>query len=314
MRIPRSILPRPDLRRRVGRRSGPVRPRGAAAARPRHAQGRRRLAALPRADRRQRLAGNGPRRALAEGGAAHRLANPGRRGLRRRHGQPRPAVSLRPRRGPAAPPLPQERDRRCPLEFEYPTDYKDLYNYSGGAALLPGRGRRPRLHLGPEGMLHCLRAEDGKVIWKKDIVTDFRVVQNFFGVGSTPVDRGRPADRPGRRQPQGRTDERPSLELQGPRQRRRRLRQVHRQSQVPRHRRVGQLFLTGAGDDRRPPLVLRLRARRPARFGPVHRQGGFSLPLEGANPGERQRLQPGGGRRPRLHLGDLRPRGGACWR
>ena len=40
---------------------------------------------------------------------------------------------------------------------------------------------------GAEGMLHCVRADDGKPLWKVDTARKFGVVQNFFGVGSTPV-------------------------------------------------------------------------------------------------------------------------------
>ena len=36
-------------------------------------------------------------------------------------------------------------------------------------------------------MLHCLAVDDGKLIWKVDTTDEFGVVQNFFGVGSTPV-------------------------------------------------------------------------------------------------------------------------------
>src|SRR5205823_2411191 len=36
-------------------------------------------------------------------------------------------------------------------------------------------------------MLHCVRADDGKLVWKVDTKADFGFVQNFFGVGSTPV-------------------------------------------------------------------------------------------------------------------------------
>jgi outer membrane protein assembly factor BamB len=36
-------------------------------------------------------------------------------------------------------------------------------------------------------MLHCLKADDGKPVWKCDTRADFGIVQNFFGVGSTPV-------------------------------------------------------------------------------------------------------------------------------
>jgi outer membrane protein assembly factor BamB len=74
--------------------------------------------------------------------------------------------------------------------FEYPTDYVDLYNYSGGPRCSPiVDGDRVYIY-GVEGMLHCLRAEDGKLIWKVDTIADFHVRQNFFGVGSTPVIEG----------------------------------------------------------------------------------------------------------------------------
>src|SRR5262249_18508370 len=43
---------------------------------------------------------------------------------------------------------------------------------------------------GAEGMLHCLKAADGKLIWKIDTAERFGVIQNFFGVGSTPVVEG----------------------------------------------------------------------------------------------------------------------------
>ena len=44
--------------------------------------------------------------------------------------------------------------------------------------------------LGVEGMLHCLRLADGAVLWKCDTARQFGVVQNFFGVGSTPIVEG----------------------------------------------------------------------------------------------------------------------------
>jgi hypothetical protein len=39
-------------------------------------------------------------------------------------------------------------------------------------------------------MLHCLRVTDGQLFWKLDTTKTFGVVQNFFGVGSTPVIEG----------------------------------------------------------------------------------------------------------------------------
>jgi outer membrane protein assembly factor BamB len=74
--------------------------------------------------------------------------------------------------------------------FEYPTDYEDKYNYSNGPRCYPiVDGERVYIY-GPEGMLHCLRVTDGKVVWKLDTVKEFGVIQNFFGVGSTPVIEG----------------------------------------------------------------------------------------------------------------------------
>jgi outer membrane protein assembly factor BamB len=74
--------------------------------------------------------------------------------------------------------------------FEYPTDYEDYYGYNNGPRCFPVVDRDRVYVYGAEGMLHCLRAEDGKLIWKVDTKAEFGVVQNFFGVGSTPVVEG----------------------------------------------------------------------------------------------------------------------------
>jgi outer membrane protein assembly factor BamB len=74
--------------------------------------------------------------------------------------------------------------------FEYPTAYKDKYNYNGGPRCSPVVDGNRVYAFGPEGMLHCLRAADGKLVWKTDTTEEFGVVQNFFGVGSTPVVEG----------------------------------------------------------------------------------------------------------------------------
>lgn len=74
--------------------------------------------------------------------------------------------------------------------FDYGTDYQDMYGYNNGPRCCPVVDRdRVYLH-GAEGMLHCVRAEDGKLIWNVDTKKEFGFVQNFFGVGSTPVVEG----------------------------------------------------------------------------------------------------------------------------
>lgn len=75
-------------------------------------------------------------------------------------------------------------------KFEYPTEYTDRYSYSGGPRCCPIiDGDRVYIY-GVEGMLHCLRSADGKLVWKVDTKKDYGFVQNFFGVGSTPVIEG----------------------------------------------------------------------------------------------------------------------------
>jgi len=75
-------------------------------------------------------------------------------------------------------------------EFKYPTSYSDLYGYDGGPRASPViDGDRVYIY-GVEGMLHCLDVADGDVHWKLDVNRQFGVVQNFFGVGSTPLVEG----------------------------------------------------------------------------------------------------------------------------
>jgi outer membrane protein assembly factor BamB len=71
--------------------------------------------------------------------------------------------------------------------FDYPTNYQDQYGYNNGPRCCPVVDRdRVYIH-GAEGMLHCVSAAEGKLIWKVDTKKEFGFVQNFFGVGSTPV-------------------------------------------------------------------------------------------------------------------------------
>ncbi len=75
-------------------------------------------------------------------------------------------------------------------KFEYPTDYEDLYQYNGGPRCSPVIDGDRIYLFGVEGMLHCVSTDGGKLLWKVDTAKKFGVVQNFFGVGSTPVVEG----------------------------------------------------------------------------------------------------------------------------
>jgi outer membrane protein assembly factor BamB len=75
-------------------------------------------------------------------------------------------------------------------KFEYPTSYRDYFGYNNGPRCCPVvDGDRVYLH-GAEGMLLCVSAHDGKMIWRVDTREQFGLVQNFFGVGSVPAVEG----------------------------------------------------------------------------------------------------------------------------
>src|SRR5207253_946000 len=72
-------------------------------------------------------------------------------------------------------------------QFEYPTEYEDYFGYNNGPRCSPVvDGNRVYIY-GADGVLCCVRTSDGKRVWKVDSKAEFGVVQNFFGVGSTPV-------------------------------------------------------------------------------------------------------------------------------
>src|SRR5262249_41364020 len=75
-------------------------------------------------------------------------------------------------------------------KFAYPRVYQGMYGYDPGPRCCPVVDGDRVYIFGVEGMLHCVSASDGKLIWKVDTRTDFNVRQNFFGVGSTPVIEG----------------------------------------------------------------------------------------------------------------------------
>ncbi len=75
-------------------------------------------------------------------------------------------------------------------KFEYPTAYSDHLGYNNGPRASPVIDDGRVYLFGAEGMLHCVRADDGSLVWKVDTAKRFGVVQNFFGAGSTPVVEG----------------------------------------------------------------------------------------------------------------------------
>ncbi len=74
--------------------------------------------------------------------------------------------------------------------FNYESDYQDYFGYDSGPRCSPVIDDDRVYIFGSEGMLHCLDVRDGSIVWKIDTAAKFHVVQNFFGVGSTPVIEG----------------------------------------------------------------------------------------------------------------------------
>lgn len=72
-------------------------------------------------------------------------------------------------------------------KYEYPTDYNDLYGYDGGPRTSPVIDDKRVYVFGVEGELHCVDVESGKKNWSVDTQKKFGVIQNFFGVGSSPL-------------------------------------------------------------------------------------------------------------------------------
>lgn len=74
--------------------------------------------------------------------------------------------------------------------FAYPTAYRDRYGYNHGPRASPVIAGDSVFTFGAEGKLHCLDLATGQARWRRDILAEFRLKQNFFGVGSTPLVEG----------------------------------------------------------------------------------------------------------------------------
>ena len=75
-------------------------------------------------------------------------------------------------------------------EFTYPSVFEDMYGYDNGPRGSPVVDDDRVYILGAQGMLHCLSVADGRQLWRVDTMKQFGVIENFFGVGSTPLIEG----------------------------------------------------------------------------------------------------------------------------
>lgn len=76
-------------------------------------------------------------------------------------------------------------------QFRYPTVFEDRYGYNNGPRSSPVIDEGRVFTTGAEGKLHCLDLASGKVVWKRDFASEYRVRQDFFGTGSSPLVAGR---------------------------------------------------------------------------------------------------------------------------
>lgn len=75
-------------------------------------------------------------------------------------------------------------------QVEYASDYSDYYEYSNGPRTSPVVDGDRVFTFGVEGRLRSHSVSNGELLWDVDTGREFGVVQNFFGVGSTPVVHG----------------------------------------------------------------------------------------------------------------------------
>ena len=81
-------------------------------------------------------------------------------------------------------------DGRRYWQYSYPSSYRDRYGFNPGPRASPAIGDGRVFTHGAEGKLHCVDLLTGQPLWSRDLLTEFGVAQNFFGVGSAPLVEG----------------------------------------------------------------------------------------------------------------------------
>jgi len=71
--------------------------------------------------------------------------------------------------------------------YEHDTKYSDMLGYNNGPRCSPVIDGNRVYTYSAEGQLHCVSLDAGELIWNVDTFEQFGVIQNFFGVGSTPI-------------------------------------------------------------------------------------------------------------------------------
>lgn len=72
-------------------------------------------------------------------------------------------------------------------QSEQPVEYEDLYGYNNGPRSSPAIAGQRVYTYGVAGRLTCRDCASGQILWTVDCHRRYGVVQNFFGVGCSPV-------------------------------------------------------------------------------------------------------------------------------
>lgn len=67
----------------------------------------------------------------------------------------------------------------------YPTHYVDRYGYCNGPRSTPATDGDWVYSIGAEGEFRCVNLKTGKLRWRRSLLTDFKIQQNFFGTGAS---------------------------------------------------------------------------------------------------------------------------------
>ena len=76
-------------------------------------------------------------------------------------------------------------------KFDYPTAYRDDFNFDPGPRAVPTIADAKVFTYGAEGALHCLSLADGKTLWNVDCKQQFSAPKGFFGLGCSPLVEGK---------------------------------------------------------------------------------------------------------------------------
>ncbi|MDD4870033.1 MAG: PQQ-like beta-propeller repeat protein [Kiritimatiellae bacterium] len=71
--------------------------------------------------------------------------------------------------------------------YEYPTTYRDRFNYLNGPRAAPTIDKDRVYTCGVQGMLHCFDLKTGHLYWQRNLAREFELDEGFFGITPSPL-------------------------------------------------------------------------------------------------------------------------------